>query len=100
MITINTSIGRIDSHPMHGKSPGRFLHDNADFQLLHISLGSAKLFVFVDASFANNKDYSSQIGFVIVLANEDIDEGRGSKETFKFDGNIVHWSSIKFKRVT
>jgi len=28
MITINTSIGCIDSHPMHGKSPGRFLHDN------------------------------------------------------------------------
>jgi hypothetical protein len=22
------------------------------------------------------------------------------KETFKFDGNIVHWSSVKCKRVT
>jgi hypothetical protein len=29
-----------------------------------------KLFVFVDGSFANNKDFSSQIGYVIILANE------------------------------
>lgn len=29
-----------------------------------------KLLVFVDASFANNKDMSSQIGYVIILANE------------------------------
>ena len=59
-------------------------------RFIHINLESAKLFVFVDASFANNKDYSSQIGFVIVLANKDINKGRGGKETFKLDGNIVH----------
>jgi len=29
-----------------------------------------RLFVFVDGSFANNKDFSSQIGYVIILANE------------------------------
>lgn len=65
-------------------------------RFVHIRLESAKLFVFVDASFANNKDCSSQIGFVIILANEE----NGGKETFKFNGNIVHWSSIKCKRVT
>ena len=69
-------------------------------RFINISLGSAKLFVFVDASFANNRDYSSQIGFVIVLANEDINDGSSGRETFKIDGNIVHWSSIKCKRVT
>jgi hypothetical protein len=29
-----------------------------------------RLFVFIDGSFANNKDFSSQIGYVIILANE------------------------------
>ena len=53
----------LGSHPMHGKSPSRFLYDNMDFK--------------------HNKDYSSQIGFMIVLANEDINKGRSSKETLK-----------------
>ncbi|KAM4056441.1 hypothetical protein HRG_001545 [Hirsutella rhossiliensis] len=35
-----------------------------------IDLESAKIFVFTDGSFANNKDLSSQIGFVIIIANE------------------------------
>jgi hypothetical protein len=39
-------------------------------------------------SFTNNKDLSSQIGYVLVLAN---DAGRA---------NILHWSSTKCKRVT
>jgi hypothetical protein len=43
--------------------------------------------VFTDASFANNKDLSSQIGYVIVLSD-------GT------NANILHWSSIKCKRVT
>jgi hypothetical protein len=59
-----------------------------DLRFIHIRLESAKLFIFVDASFANNKDYSSQIGSVIVLANEE----NGGKETFKFNGNIIHWA--------
>jgi hypothetical protein len=44
--------------------------------------------VFTDASFANNFDFSSQIGFVITLTDAN------SK------ANIIHWSSIKCKRVT
>ncbi|KAI1001022.1 hypothetical protein K3495_g7180 [Podosphaera aphanis] len=61
-----------------------------------LSISSAKLFVFVDGSFANNTDLSSQIGFVIVLANEE------PQEDYKFTlkGNIVHYSSNKAKRVT
>jgi hypothetical protein len=49
---------------------------------------SLRLLVFTDASFANNKDLSSQIGYVLVLAD---DAGRA---------NILHWSSTKCKRVT
>jgi hypothetical protein len=44
--------------------------------------------VFTDASFANNKDLSSQIGYILVLAD-------GCRRA-----NILYWSSIKCKRVT
>ena len=44
--------------------------------------------VFTDASFANNADNTSQIGFVIIIT-----DNSGS-------ANIVYWSSIKYKRVT
>jgi len=64
-----------------------------------INLSTAKLFVFVDASFANNKDCSSQIGFLIVLANELADENPKA-DRFEVIGNIIHWGSIKCKRVT
>ena len=60
-----------------------------------VDASTAKLFVFVDASFANNKDMSSQLGFLIAIANEV--EG---DETTQMTGNIVHWSSTKCKRVT
>jgi Reverse transcriptase (RNA-dependent DNA polymerase) len=60
-----------------------------------LDLATAKLFVFVDGSFANNPDLSSQIGYVIVLGNETLKDGE-----FKLRGNILHWSSTKCKRVT
>ena len=47
-----------------------------------------KLVVFTDSSFANNADYSSQIGYVIALADDEDNT------------NILHWSSTKCKRVT
>jgi hypothetical protein len=60
-----------------------------------IDLSTAKLFVFVDGSFANNKDFSSQIGYEIILANE-----FAQNEEFEITGNLIHWSSTKSKRVT
>ena len=53
-----------------------------------LDINILRLLVFTDALFANNKDFSSQIGYILVLA--DI--------TNKV--NIVYWSSIKYKRVT
>ena len=49
---------------------------------------SLKLVVFTDSSFANNKDYTSQIGYVIVLMDK------------TNNANLIHWSSTKCKRVT
>ena len=45
-----------------------------------------KLYVFVDASFANNKDLSSQIGYVIVLGNKT----KINDKTVSLHGNILH----------
>lgn len=61
-----------------------------------INLKDAKIFVFVDSSFANNRDLSSQIGFIIILGNE----YPSQDNKFKILGNLIHWSSTKSKRVT
>jgi hypothetical protein len=61
-----------------------------------INLEEAKLYIFTDGSFANNKDLTSQLGFVIVLANET----RCNDSEFELTGNIIHWNSSKCKRVT
>jgi hypothetical protein len=72
--------------------------DNIDRGIKYIALDltRTKLFVFVDGSFANNKDLSSQIGHLIILANE---TPYGDDE-FEIKGNLVHYSSTKSKRVT
>ena len=57
-------------------------------KFVKLDLKTLQLLVFTDASFANNKDLSSQIGYVIALADT------------TNSANIVHWSSIKCKRVT
>jgi hypothetical protein len=62
---------------------------------LPIDLSTAQLMIFVDGSFANNADLSSQLGFIIMLVNETRDDG-----SFTITGNTVHWSSTKCKRVT
>ncbi len=46
------------------------------------------MIIFIDASFANNKDLSSQISFIITLTDRNN------------QANILHWSSIKCKRIT
>ena len=49
---------------------------------------SLKLIVFIDVFFVNNINFTSQIGYVICLADA------ANK------ANLLHWSSIKCKRVT
>ena len=60
-----------------------------------INLPTAKLFVFVDGLFANNKDFSSQLGYKIIIANEFTGEN-----DFTIYSNLIHWSLTKSKRVT
>ena len=67
----------------------RHVHDTPDRTLKHHVLNedSLRLVVFSDASFANNPDLSTQLGYVVVLA-----DGTGRS-------NILHFSSYKSKRV-
>ena len=63
-------------------------NSNRGLRFVRLDPTNLKLLVFTDASFANNKDLSSQIGYVLVLADA------------SGHANIIHWSSIKCKRVT
>ncbi|KAF1972468.1 hypothetical protein BU23DRAFT_580860 [Bimuria novae-zelandiae CBS 107.79] len=69
---------------------------NRALRYIPITLINAKLIVFVDSSFANNKDLSSQLGFILMLINKSIN----SDNTFTICGNIIHYSLTKCKRVT
>jgi hypothetical protein len=61
---------------------------NCGLTFIKLDMKTLWLVVFIDSSFANNKDYSSQIRYVIVLAD-------GSNNC-----NLLHWLSIKCQRIT
>ncbi|KAF1969921.1 hypothetical protein BU23DRAFT_582435 [Bimuria novae-zelandiae CBS 107.79] len=69
---------------------------NLKLRYVPINLSNAKLMVFVDGSFTNNKDLSSQLGFILMLINKSTD----ANNTFIIYGNIIYYSLIKCKRVT
>ena len=71
-------------------------HQQRGITYVPIDLSTARLFVFVDGSFANNADLTSQLGFAILLGNE----GAIVDNTFQLRGNLIHFSSTKSKRVT
>ena len=55
---------------------------------VQLDVTTLRIVAFTDSSFANNKDLSSQIGYVIVLADA------------QNNANIIHWQSVKCRRVT
>ena len=60
-----------------------------------INLPTAKLFMFVNKLFVNNKDFSSQLGYKIIITNESTGEN-----DFTIYSNLIHQSLTKSKRVT
>src|SRR6266571_3190674 len=60
-----------------------------------LDLEHAKLFIFINSSFANNKDFSSQIGYLIILINKT----KGINK-FVIKGNLIYYSFTKSKKVT
>lgn len=61
---------------------------NFGLSFVRLDPSSLRVIVFADASFASNEDLTSQLGFVIGLADK------------HGNANIVHYSSFKSKRVT
>lgn len=53
-----------------------------------LDLQTQRIITFTDSSFANNRDQSSQVGYVILLADA------------QNNANIIHWQSVKYRRVT
>ena len=60
-----------------------------------INLPTAKLFVFVNGLFINNKDFSSQLGYKIIITNKSTRENN-----FTIYGNLIHQSLTKSKYIT
>ena len=59
-----------------------------------INLPNAKLFVFINGLFINNKDFSSQLGYKIIIANKFT-----KKNNFIIYSNFIHWSLTKSKYI-
>ena len=68
---------------------------NQDLTYINLDLSSAKLYVFINDSFVNNKDLSSQIRFEIILVNKIAGDNK-----FTIHENLIYWSLTKSKRVT
>ena len=66
----------------------RLKSDTYELQFGNVDLETAELHVFADASFACNKDFSSQLGYVVVIVDRDK------------NCSLIAWSSVKSKRVT
>jgi hypothetical protein len=58
-------------------------------------LGIAKLFVFVNGSLSNLKDFISQIRHIIIFVNKFKRENK-----FIVKGNLINTSSTKYKHIT
>jgi hypothetical protein len=50
-----------------------------------INLPNTKLFVFINRSFINNKDFSSQLGYKIIITNKSTEENN-----FIIYSNLIH----------
>ena len=59
-----------------------------------INFPTAKLFVFINRLFANNKDFSSQLGYKIIITNKFTGEN-----DFIIYSNFIHQSLIISKHV-
>ena len=55
---------------------------------IKLNIETLQLLIFTNSLFTNNKDLLSQIGYILVLAD------------LLNKANIVHWSSVKCKRIT
>ena len=71
-------------------------HSQRDIICIFLNLIIAKLFIFIDESFANNKDMNSQLKYEIIIANEIESKNVNAKihantqNYFIISDNIIH----------
>lgn len=99
---------KVDVERLNKRIRWQMANQQRSLTYVPIDLATAKLFVFTDGSFANNHDLSSQIGYIVLLANiirkhsvkGDYNTASHTTTSMTIRGNILHWSSVKCKRVT
>ena len=57
---------------------------NRGITYVPLDLVIAKLYVFINRLFINNKDFSSQLGYKVILVNK-----VNREDTFKIYGNLI-----------
>ena len=60
-----------------------------------IDLPTTKLFIFINKLFINNKDFSSQLRYKIIITNKSTREN-----DFIIYSNFIYWSLTKSKYIT
>jgi hypothetical protein len=76
---------KIDIETLNKRLEWQMANLDRGIKYIALDLPTAKLFVFVDRSFANNKDFSSQIRYKLILANE-----MPKEDEFGLIRNLVH----------
>ncbi|KAI1653193.1 hypothetical protein F4813DRAFT_383489 [Daldinia decipiens] len=93
----HTKPGPKEAKALNARIKWQVDHKDRGLRYVELDPQDLRLYVFVDGSFANNKDMSSQIGYIVVLGNE---RPTDHDNEVRLTGNIIHWSSTKCKRVT
>lgn len=75
-------------------------HKLQGLKFVPIDLSKAKIYVFVDSSFFNNRDLTSQISFISMVRNHSILDCGEDDAVIAVRGNLIYWSSFKCKPVT
>jgi hypothetical protein len=83
----STEMSSDDVNALNKRLQWQIINQIRDLRYVKLNQSSLQLVVFTDFSFANNRDFSSQIDYVICLSDS-------INKT-----NIVHWFSVKCKRI-
>jgi hypothetical protein len=83
----STEITSDDIISLNKRLNWQIINQSRDLKYVKLNQSILQLVIFTNSSFVNNNDLSSQIDYVICLADAT-------------HANIIHWFSIKCKRVT
>ncbi len=83
----STEMSSDDVNALNKRLKWQIINQIKDLRYVKLNQLFLRLVIFTDSFFANNRDSSSQIDYVICLADST-------------HANVLHWSSVKCKRVT